>query len=299
MERRARPLTADQARSTLAEHYPVEFPPELLTLWELARSLAPEHPSQAFGDSFCLVGPFDLLGGQRPPAALEVPLLMHWRYYMDPPELFTVATGHTDGQHWGYWFDAPGERRPVVCSYFNNDAYELRPCDSLLEALEEQLEWDRQTLEEYRATDPAGKAHYEGELERLAELRRRMSEWAWPTTAPTPARRTNVPTFGGMDLIVPAPQATGLLQADALHERADRGDGAELLEEARAALAAGKLGLALQLARAVWALAGSRESHPDAALVLAEVYDALGRPALAQVARAQARHRSHPSVDLL
>ena len=290
----------DDAQKVLAEHYPVELPPDFFAVWELARSLMPEDPCLAFGEGFVLTGPYELLAGKRPrKKKAAVPLVMHWRFYLDPPEFFTVASGHTDGLHWGYWFDVPGERPPVVCSYYNNDAYELHPCgDSLVEALEEHLEREREGLEENIEDDPGEKESYEKELANVAERSRSVKKWRWPKT-PSARRDPNIPTFGGMGLIVSKPQAKGLLPAEKLYQRADRGDGAKLLADARAALGAGKLGLALEIARAVWTFSGSKASHPEAALLLAEIYDALGRPALAAVARVQAKHRGIPSVDLL
>jgi len=89
------------------------------------------------------------------------------------------------------------------------------------------------------------------------------------------------------------------ISPEELYSRGDAGDGEALLAEARTALGHGRLGVALQQTRAAWTFVGSKQSHPAASLLLADIYEALGRPALAQVARVQAAHRDIPSVDLL
>ena len=57
-------------------------------------------------------------------------LLLHWRYYNDPPEFFTVLLGGIDGLHWGYYLDDPTTHLSAgpqagVASYYTNDAFEL------------------------------------------------------------------------------------------------------------------------------------------------------------------------------
>jgi hypothetical protein len=224
---------------------------------------------------------------------------MHWRFYMDPPEFFTIAHGDSDGLHWGYWFDAPGERAPVVCSYYNNDAYEITECgDSIVDAAEDCLTATVEGLQENLEDDPEESEYYNAEIARIEDLQRGIREWRWPS--PTASqRKANVPTFDGMGLIVPDALASDLLPPEKLYRRAESGDGHVLLAEARTALANGRLGVALQVARAVWTFEGSKEYHSAASLLQADVYAALNRPALASVARVQAAHRGITSVDLL
>ena len=63
------------------------------------------------------------------------------RYYNDPPEFFTLLRGNSDGLHWGYYVDAPGELPPVISSYYSNDAFELSYNGvSLFEMLRAELE---------------------------------------------------------------------------------------------------------------------------------------------------------------
>jgi len=283
----------------LARYYPVEFPPDFFAMWDFCLACKPESPHRALGDGFILTGPFSVLASPERAAATKVPMLMHWRYYLDPPEFFTVATGGTDGHHWGYWFDAPGELEPRVCSYYTNDAYEITDCGQTLpEAVDEHLAAAEESLEEYVEDNPAEADHYTRELAALNDVRQRLRAHRWPATHQTP-RVPNVPTFDGMGLVIPPSAVKDLLDAETLYTDADVGEGEKLLLHARRALSEGDLGLALQIARAIWTLSGSREWHQPAALVMADVYEALHRPALAEIARVQARYREIRSVDLL
>jgi tetratricopeptide (TPR) repeat protein len=292
----------------LREHYGVTFPPSLFQAWEFFVDLAAEagadDPRYVLEDmGFTLSGPFQLihlgLGNLDPP---EVPLIMSWRYYMDPPEFFTVAHGEADGLHWGYWFDDPDAgAQPLVCSYFEDGAYEFsHDGSSLLCALDAHLAADLEGVEEeLRRFPERGEvaeeaARYQALRERIARLREDFPQ------PPEVARATSVPTFGGMDLVVPGATPEQLLPADPLYQRASAGeDAAELVGEGEACLAEGNLPRAIQIANAAWIMRGCRPQHERAAELLARCYEALERPTLAWVARTQAKHRSIPSVDLL
>ena len=66
--------------------------------------------------------------------------LLHWRYYLDPPEFFTVLAGGMDKLHWGYYLDDPAGGRGCVASYYANDASSLSTDgDDLFEAVRLQL----------------------------------------------------------------------------------------------------------------------------------------------------------------
>ena len=53
------------------------------------------------------LNPFEVLAGRFDGRVPRNSLLLHWRYYDDPPEFFTVLAGGTDGLHWGYFLDDP------------------------------------------------------------------------------------------------------------------------------------------------------------------------------------------------
>lgn len=292
----------------LREHYRVTFPRSLFEAWDFFRALAAEQgaedPRYVLEElGFTLSGPFQLLhlglADLEPP---EVPLLMSWRYYMDPTEFFTVAHGEADGLHWGYWFDDPDAgSAPLVCSYFEDGAYEFsQDGSSLLVALDAHLAADSEELEEdfERAPEDEELAR---EVAIYRALRERIARWHEESPPPPEVERaTTVPTFGGMDLVVPGVTPAELLPADPLYYHASEGeDPAALVSEGEACLAEGDFGRAIQIANAAWIMRGCRREHPRAAELLARCYEELGRPTLAWVARTQAKHRSIPSVDLL
>lgn len=303
LPRRRRPPGSDRA-AELRAHYGLDFPDELFWLWGFCCEHNPERPRAALGDAeIQLCGPFDVLAGDldgrpRPRA----PVVMHWRFYLDPPELFTIAGGHTDGLHWGYWFDAPGRLEPVIASYYSRDAYEIAEDGSSLFAvfireLERRIESHREYLED----DPGHAAHYRAAIaatEDTVEAMRRYRQRAGLTFTPRPAvaRRE---TFDRMGLWVDDDPADLVGAPRQLWQRADNGDGAALLDIAASALDAGRPGAALLITRAVWTFEGSRPQHPAAAALAARIYDALDRPALAAVSRAQVEHRAQPLVDVI
>lgn len=288
----------------LRERYGVSFPPDLFQAWEFCRDLAEERGqadvrSVLWGLGIQLGGPFDLiargLAELEPP---ELPLVMHVRYYLDPPEFFTVAFGDSDGLHWGYWFDDPdGGARPVVCSYYNNDAYEITECGAtLLEAVEQEL---AELVE--LAEDDEEDEH--GEDERLVapmnEVRSRIGRWHERYPPPEVEREPSVPTFEGMGLVLPGVSPADVLPLEVLYELAEDPEEAKpLLDQARGDLEQGRLHTALQIARALWTMQGAFDLHPEAAELMARCYEGLDRPTLAWVTRTQALHRSIPSVNV-
>src|SRR5262249_40375097 len=84
--------------------------------------------------------PFEVAAGQ---SASDYPKQPHWqdRYYPDLPEFVTLFPGTTDGLHWGYVFDAPGELPPVVAHYWHSDTFQHSiDGDSLFEAVRWHIE---------------------------------------------------------------------------------------------------------------------------------------------------------------
>ena len=104
-------------RRQLRELYGIDFPDELFAFADWHASLSREA-ARAFHEvlGITLHGPFDVLAGKLDGLVLRYPAVLHWRYQYDPPEMFTVWTGDTDGLHWGYWFDDPERLPPVVAS---------------------------------------------------------------------------------------------------------------------------------------------------------------------------------------
>lgn len=284
-------------RARLDSLYAVRFPDELFAVWRLARELRPEAPRRAFDAlGVVLCGPFDLLAGERPPE--DLPMSLHWRFTYAPPELFTVASGDTDGLQWGYWFDTP-ESPSAVARWWARDAYEIGgDATSLHGALigwaEDRIEGSRENEED----DPDYADEYRAEIEAATALREALVASAraadvWPPSPPR--RRPTVPTPDGMGLVVDEAEVGPRLDLGAIDRRLREGGCDAIVTEARGASQPGR---ALGLARAVWTRGDCQDAHPAAAEVMARAYDALGRGALAEVVRAHQAHRDAPSVHL-
>src|SRR5262245_1516572 len=131
-------------RSQLRELYGFDFPEHLFRFWDFARLLRPLEPLQALDDlSLALVGPFEVLAGRFDRRSPRLSIHLHWRYYFDPPEFFTVLAGGGDGLHWGCYLDDPADGSGCVASYYAQDAFEMAvDGDDLFEAV-------RLFLEEY------------------------------------------------------------------------------------------------------------------------------------------------------
>src|SRR4051812_23949764 len=90
--------------------------------------------------------PFHVADGKR---AKDHPENPHWedRFYLDLPEFVTLFIGGGDGLHRGYFFDAPGEREPVVASYYHSDTFEHSiPGDDIFGAVRYLLEMAEEDL---------------------------------------------------------------------------------------------------------------------------------------------------------
>ncbi len=105
-------------RQQLRELYGFDFPDDFFRFWEFVNRLQPLEPLKALLDlSIQLVGPFEVLAGRFDGRTPRFSLLLHWRYYLDPPEFFTVLAGGEEGRHWGYYLDDPPTCSGCVASY--------------------------------------------------------------------------------------------------------------------------------------------------------------------------------------
>jgi hypothetical protein len=305
-------------RADLREHYGVEFPDEIFVVWELARSMSPRDPRSAFWIepfNVSLHGPFDVLAGAFDRKKPNLSALLHWRFTFDPPEFFTIACGDVDGLHWGYWFDdAAGAG--WVASYYTNDAYELEPCGRTFgEALRRHLESCWAGVKANIDDDPDAADAYRRELEALEKVRARIAPLgtgARPETGEkymrkydcSKARRkqTVTPTKDGMGIVAPKKAFEPVSVADedldaAIHKAGSR---RELIAEAERAIAEGRPAKALKIAKELWVRGTATRPEIEGASypLLIAAYEALGRPALAEVVRVHAKDRRRPSVDI-
>jgi hypothetical protein len=300
-------LAAIQAR------YRMDFPDELLAIWDLARSLSPKRPRSAFSDALLgitLVGPFDLLAGDtKVKAGLDVRL--HWRYRSDPPEFFTVARGGVDGLHFGYWFDDPARGASCVASYYARDAFDLEVLGlSLGEALRFWLERGHSEAMANMARDRKHEAEYARDLGSLASLRAKLRaivtsdrpEIGGAYVARYERRglreRTSLQmTPEGMGVVAPAASYRPLSLAgeelsSALASARQR---KAIVEEALELCSAGAPATALLLGKVCWA----EELDEEAYTLLDAGYAGLGRPGLRETLAVHRANRDLQFVDVL
>src|SRR5262245_1106640 len=210
-----------QRRQRLRAEYGFDFPEGLYRFWAWANRLAPLAPLTALSEALeiTLVGPFEVLAGRFDGRVPRHSLLLHWRYYDDPPELFTCLAGSSDGLHWGYYLDDPAAGEGCVASYFARDAFELSvDGDDLFEAVRLQLEYLQGDYEAYREMEEGtdGAKVYEVTLEKMADLRERLMKEATgdrPETgeeytetyarASSREQRVVAETAEGMGIVVP------------------------------------------------------------------------------------------------
>jgi hypothetical protein len=303
----------------LRDLYGFDWPDDLFRFWNFARRLQPLDPLEALAEplGIVLVGPFEVLAGRfngRTPRCSQV---LHWRYFDDPPEFFTVLAGDTDGLHWGYYLDDPGPdrvSRPTVASYYVSDAYELSADgDSLFEAVRLAVEHAQRDNEDFLAEESENAAFYTEKLRHITRLRERLLAVAtaertetgdeylsrysgsWARSEWVVAR-----TLEGMGIVVPEGTYRPLsLSNRELWKRLRQDpDPAEVVEEARQALRDGFPGTALKLGKDLWALTGARRTAYAVELLTA-AYEALGRDVLLSILQTHRAHRDLPSVDIL
>lgn len=247
--------------------YPVEFPDEIFEFWDFARA-----NTELLADlGVHTDGPFALLDGK--------PLDGDWpRFYRDPPEFFTVMTGDTDGLHWGYWFDAPGEQPPVVASYHHADAFQLSATRSLFEAVRNELEGHWVSAEDNKLDDPDEADHYDRQLERYTRLREELSRYALRereevgevyrnryvfTSEKALPRYPVAKTRNGMGIVASAAQYEALPGKDRFVEQYDfkpsADDVAKMVAFAEEAAATGRPATALKLGHDLWPYAEHAE----------------------------------------
>ena len=306
----------EQRRARLRAEYGFDFPDDFHRFWEFVNRLAPLDPLHALAATLhiTLVGPFEVLSGRFDGRVSRHSLLLHWRYYDDPPEFFTVLAGDSDGLHWGYFLDDPAVSGGCVASYYARDAFELSADgDTLFEAVRLHLEYSQSDCEEYRDEAPDETEDYEAALRQIGALRQRLMEYATADRSETGDEYTErhggvsrrqervvAETMEGMGVVVPAAAYRPLSQDDRrLWRRLRRTpDPADMVEEARQALAQGFPGTALKLGKDLWATTGPAKTR-YACELLDQAYAALGRETLRGVLQTHAANRDLPSVDIL
>jgi hypothetical protein len=303
----------DQRRARLRAEYGFDFPDDFYRFWDFVNQIAPLDPLNALAEALevVLVGPFEVLAGRFDGRVPRHSLLLHWRYYDDPPEFFTVLAGGGDGLHWGYFLDDPPRGTHCIASYFARDAYELSADgDTLFEALRLHLEYCQSSYEDYR---DMGDERYTAALQQIDVLRTRLTEHATADRPETGEEYTEryagvtsreegvvAETMEGMGIVVPPAVYRPPGQDDRKLWRHLRrtDDPADVVAEARQALKLGFPGTALKLGKDLWASTGAVKMG-YACELLDEAYAALEREVLRGVLCTHRANRDLPSVDIL
>ena len=303
-------------RDQLRRLYGFDFPDDLFRFWEFVNRLQPLDPLHALFDplEIILVGPFEVLSGRFDGRSPRLSPLLHWRYYLDPPEFFTVLAGDVDRLHWGYYLDDPADGRGCVASYYADDAFELSADgDDLFQAVRLELEAQHHDCEEYLGEDRRPRRRLRG----AAGAARRAAEGGACERHRRPAgtgrRLLREVPFGGRpqrrrDRVhagghgrrrasgdLPAAVAAGQETAFAAPERGRSGRP----WSRKAAGAARRLPRGGPEARQGAVADARRAARRNTPIELLDAaYAALGREALRQVLRTHRAHRDLPSVDI-
>ena len=302
-------------REQLRRLYGFDFPDDLFRFWEFANRLKPLDPLHAFADTLniVLVGPFEVLSGRFDIHTPRLSPLLHWRYYLDPPEFFTVLAGGGDGLHLGYYLDDPAAVQGCVAYYYAADVFEIADSgDTLFEAVRQELEDAYQNAQEDSAYFPKDAADYDKTLRALDKLRVELCRHA---TGDRPeqgddycekyrsasARNSLViaSTGDGMGVVAPPEKYRPLSLPDKKLRPLLRtqNDPTAMVEEARQALRDGFPATALKLGKELWPMPGERKAA-YAYELLDAAYAALGLSVLREVLRTHREHRDLPSVDI-
>lgn len=307
--RRAKSLEAMQARfdavaAKFFEHYGLRLPRWMAVLAALFDSLS-ELESQGF--SYLGRRPAGITKYFRD-GALERATIdgldprLEWRFRCDPPEMVSILHGDSDGLHYGMFFDDPKELPAGIVHNYARDSAETvfdeaRTGIGLLLA-EAQGRFDQ--AEEYGDERPplslwAARAALRAFSD--ADERALREDGEVPNVR---ARREML--LGGVSAVLPAGAYTNkkkptLEQREAEYKRKGSKKLAAWLREARDEMAAGKPAFAYTLGRELHWFDSDAHRDEGAALLIG-AYEALGRKALAEIARVHLAHRDLPDVSV-
>jgi hypothetical protein len=262
-------------RALVEKIYGFAFPDDLYAFHEFVT----RHPDACEPFEVDLEGPLAVLAGKAPRDGWDPG--GDWpRFYKDPPEFFTALIGHTDGLHWGYWFDAPGELPPVVADYFHSDGCELSSDGpTLFQAFRMNLELSHRDALDYMQDDAKCADDYREQLDRYAKIRQQIGEYALSDRAETgekyfttysgSSRSPDAPTRNGMGIVLLDAEGYEELDGDRFDEigwKPTPEDVADLVADAVELVDQGKPGAALKLGHDLW-------SMPDYRLACYEMLD--------------------------
>lgn len=269
--------------------YRFEFPPEVESFAEFWQ----RHGALCACMGVSADGPLNVFDGTADPGF--DPGAGWPRFYLDPPEFFTVLIGSTGGMHWGYWFDDPNDEAcdPVVASYFHSDSYHLNAHASLFEALRYSLEVFHAEARDSADDDPDHAEDYAADLDAFARLREAIGEYDLGDreevgvdyidryeSSKSIGRNIVANTRSNMGIVVPKNKYRSLATPDRCLESdfaKTNEEVAALTTAARAAAAEGFPGGALKLGQDLWPYS----VHAEASRAMLDLaYEQLGRPIL-------------------
>jgi hypothetical protein len=276
----------------LTDLYGLAFPLSLLQFHEFINDRDESARDRLLNDlAISPTGPLQLLA--LPDERLRTfkpkhDLLLHWRFYRDPPEFFTCLHGDTDGLHWGLLLDVPEAGFRGAASYYNNDGDLIAVYPSLFAAVLERIDDRIAGNEELLVGDPDQSEHpaYRVAIDRLKKLRLEVGDFiARQGIALDDGRPEGIDCDTGLDVIVSPGHQPGAVDVADL-------DGANALMLAQQ----DNPYHALCLGRYLWTGGGEAESD-QAYRLLKVAYEALDRRLLSRVLELHYQHRNLSDVD--
>jgi hypothetical protein len=303
-------------RRQLRDLYGFDFPEDFFLFWEFACRQKPLALLEAVADvtGAHLVGPFEVLAGRFDGHTPKYHQLLHWRYYLDPPEFFTVLAGGDDGLHWGYYLDNPAAGAGCIVYYYAADVFEIAVAgDTLFEAVRLELEDAYDTANQDRRYFAQDARKFEESMRSADRLRSNLCRYSTGDRLEigeeyvgkyggTSAREAAVvaQTLDNIGVVIPLEKYQPLSLKDRKLWARLRKDGNPrgLVDEALVALREGFPGTALKLGKDLWAAGGEHQTMFSYELLDA-AYEALDRDVLRRVLREHRAHRDLPTVDIL
>jgi hypothetical protein len=280
-------------RDHLRSLYGFDFPDDLFRFWEFANRLRPLEPLAALTETLglTLVGPFDVLAGRFDRWQGRLSPLLHWRYYLDPPEFFTVLAGGEDSRHWGYFLDDPPSGTMCTADYYAYESFDLTDDGgNLFEAVRLELEYGCEYADYPPEEGPDALATDEEERRRTDALRKAIVRYATGDRPEVGEAYTD--KYAGRSsrsdyVIAETPDLMGVVAPPETYRPLSLAgkklrfylykheDPRDLVEEARQALREGFPATALKLGKELWPYSGQRMAY--AFELLDAAYAALGR----------------------
>lgn len=307
----------ERLRDAVRGVYGVTLPDALFAYWGFTRSLDDDARAALHDAGVSAGGLLEVLDAlvdaDVDPSRLRtrdgLDVRLESRFYRDPPELFTIAYGNTDGLHYGLWFDDPREPPRGLASYYARDGggISLRR-RSLLGLV-------RDVVDEYQRSidgDPSvaaieDAAQRDAYRFRAAMLADSLDAWAavrGGTDDDDPGWAPEVPRFMTTDsagAVAPGePLIPRTAAAEASLHALLEGDLDARVRGAVEALERGDATEALCLGRDLhWRSDGDPAREEAARDLLVRAYRALGRDALAEIAEVHHAARGLASAAVL